>query len=328
MDKDDKEITEPSGILKMIKDHFNLFFQSNSDKTVDECLSFLTNFNIPSASAYDKEICERLITVEECYNALKQMGTSKTPGNDGLTKEFYMCMWTELKDDFVHGLNQNFKMGLLSTSQKQIIITLLEKPGKDNRYLDTWRPISLINVDVKICSRVLSNRLNRILPSLISPDQAAFLKGRNIDEPLRLIQDMMDYAKSKNVPSLLFAADFEKAFDSIEHNFIYAVLHQFGFGEHFVKWIKILLSNNLSCIVNNGKVTDFFHVRQGTKQGDPISPYIFILIIEIMAIMMKECEHIKGIKISGKENKLVMFADDTTFFLQDVLSFVLKVETC
>ena len=203
---------------------------------------------------------------------------------------------------------------------------MLEKPGKDNRFIDAWRPISLINVDTKICSKVLSNRLINILPSLISPDQAAFVAGRNIDEPIRMISDIMEYIRDINESSLLFAADFEKAFDSIEHNFIYATLTHFGFGEKFIKWIKILLSDNLSCITNNGKATDFFSVKRGTKQGDPISPYIFILVIEIMATMVRQCESIKGVNINGLEKKLVLFADDTTFFLKDTLSLTKVLE--
>ena len=249
------------------------------------------------------------------------MGSSKTPGNDGLTKELYLCIWSEIKEDLVNSLNEAYLKGALSTTQKQIIITLLEKPGKDNRVLDSWRPISLINVDVKVCSRVLSNRMAKVLPYLISPDQAAFIKGRNIDEVLRTIKDLMEYLKQKNENSLLFAADFEKAFDSIERNFIFAVLHKFGFDEKFIKWIKTLLFDNQGCVMNNGKTTDFFEFKRGTKQGDPISPYIFILIIEIMAIMIRSCQEIKGIKIGDLEKKLLLFADDTTFFLKDISSF-------
>ena len=324
--KDNKEITDPSKILENVREYFSSIFQSKSDKTESECKSFLSNLDTPSLSNEERKACEKEITVTECYNALKQMGSSKTPGNDGITKELYMCLWQEIKDDLVMCLSQNFKVGSLSTTQKQIIITLLEKPGKDNRFIDAWRPISLINVDTKICSKVLSNRLINILPSLINPDQAAFVTGRNIDEPIRMISDIMEYIRDINESSLLFAADFEKAFDSIEHNFIYATLTHFGFGEKFIKWIKVLLSDNLSCITNNGKATDFFIVKRGTKQGDPISPYIFILVIEIMATMVRQCESIKGVNINGLEKKLVLFADDTTFFLKDTLSLTKVLE--
>ena len=126
---------------------------------------------------------------------------------------------------------------------------------------------------------------------------------------------------------ILFAADFEKAFDSIEHSFIIATLKHFNFGPNFIKWITILRMGNESCVINNGKVTDFFPLMRGTKQGDPISPYIFILVIEILATMVRESSKIEGLKILGNEIKMLIFADDTTFFLKDEKSFsqVLKL---
>ena len=123
----------------------------------------------------------------------------------------------------------------------------------------------------------------------------------------------MEYVKSKNIPILMFAVDFEKAFDSIEHNFVIATLRQYGFAENFIKWMKLLLSDNQSCIMINGYITDFFQVNRGTKQGNPISPYTFILILEIMATMIRNCEDIQGLKLRDKEIKLVLFADDSTF---------------
>ena len=156
----------------------------------------------------------------------------------------------------------------------------MEKPEKDIRFLKSWRPISLINVDTKICSKALSIRLAKVLPSLISEDQAAFVKGRLIEEPIRIIDDIMFYARQNKLESLMFAIDFERAFDSVEHNFIFATLRKFGFGPIFIQWIRTILSDNSSCDMNNGSSTHYFKLRRGTKQGDPISPQIFILVIE------------------------------------------------
>lgn len=94
----------------------------------------MKSYSVPKVSESDKEMCDQIITTKECYEALNQMGNSKTPGNDGLTKEFYMSFWSEVKEDLVNCLNNDFTCGTLTNSQKQIIITLLEKLGKDNRY--------------------------------------------------------------------------------------------------------------------------------------------------------------------------------------------------
>ena len=318
---DDDEITDPRKIMLAVEEHFNKFFTPKSYKTEEECFEFLENYPVPKVSESDKKICDQLVTVKECFEALRQMGNSKTPGNDGLTKEFYIYFWSALKDDLVSCLNTNLACGMLTNTQKQIIITLLEKQGKDNRYLENWRPISLINVDIKICSRVMSNRLSKILPYIVHQNQSGFVRGRTIEEPLFIIQSIMDQVKLDGKSLLLFAADFEKAFDSIEQNFIFAVLKHFNFGDIFIKWIRLLLNDNLSCIVNNGTATNFFKVGRGTKQGDPISPYLFILVIEIMATMMRKSEEIKGYQTKTTQVKLEIFADDTTFFLQDENSF-------
>jgi len=112
-------------------------------------MDFMSGIKIPSLSKLDKESCDKEITAGECLKVIQWMGSSKTPCNDGLTKELYLCLWEEIKDDLVKYLNHNFMVGSLSTTQKQIIITLIEKQGKDNRSFYAWRPISLINIDVK-----------------------------------------------------------------------------------------------------------------------------------------------------------------------------------
>ncbi|RUA06506.1 MAG: hypothetical protein DSY43_01870 [Gammaproteobacteria bacterium] len=214
-------------------------------------------------------------------------------------------------------------MGSMSTTQNLVIITLLEKSNKDIRFVENWRPISLINVDVKVCSKALSNRIIDLLPKLIHPNQAAFVKGRNIDDPLRFLADLFDYVENNEDKSyILFAADFQKAFDSIEHNFMFAVLRHFGFGENFIQWIKIMLKNSKSCVLNNGNVSDFFELKRGTKQGDPISPSLFILTIEIMAELIRSNKEIRGLQVDKEmdTNKLVLFADDATFCVKDVES--------
>ncbi|KAL9983129.1 hypothetical protein ACROYT_G005261 [Oculina patagonica] len=239
---------------------------------------------------------------------------------DGLTKEFYLAFWDVLNAELIKCLNSAFDDGTLSTSQQQVVITLLEKPGKDKRLLSSWRPISLINVDTKICSKVLSNRMSKVLTKLVDADQAAFIKGRNIEDSIRLIDDIMDFTMKNDESVILFAADFEKAFDSIEHNFILASLTHFGFGDDFIKWISALLRGNRACVLNNGFATNLFNIARGTKQGDPISPYLFILVIEVLASLIRQNRQIEGIWIGEKQNKLELFADDSTFFLKDIVS--------
>ena len=113
------------------------------------------------------------------------------------------------------------------------------------------------------------------------------------------------------------AVDIQKAFDSVNHLFLVTALKKFGFGETFIKWIQILLRNQESCIINGGTTTKYFKLQKGTRQGDPISAYLFILVLEIAFIFIKENKNIKGINIFDNIFLYSAYADDTTFFLSD-----------
>ena len=139
----------------------------------------------------------------------------------------------------VDSLNYAFKYGELSNSQKQAVITLIEKKGKDKRLVKNWRPISLVNVDAKLASKTLAKRLEKVLPEVIHFNQNAFVKGRTIFDAVRTIDDVIEYARYKDIPGILVAIDFEKAFDSLNFDFRLRVLHAFNFGPSFIQWIRL-----------------------------------------------------------------------------------------
>ena len=175
---------------------------------------------------------------QSCWNALNTMKNGKSPGNDELTKEFYMCFFGEIATHLVDSLNHSFSVGELSTSQRQAVITLIEKKGRDKRLVKNWRPISLMNVDTKIASKVLALRVKKVIPNLINYNQTAYVKGRFIGESIRIIDNILYHADQENLDGILFAADMEKAFDSLEHALIFATLAKFGFGKDFIQWIR------------------------------------------------------------------------------------------
>ena len=161
-------------------------------------------------------------------------------------------------------------MNLQIANHRQV--TLVEKTNKDTRLLKSWRPISLLNTDLKLISKVLANRIQNVLPSLISENQS----GRCIGDPIRLISDILNETECKGIPGIIFAADFEAAFDSVHRALIFKTMKKFGFTDDFIKWIKLLHKNTKSCIINNGFSTGYFTSNRGTRQGDPLSPYIFM----------------------------------------------------
>ena len=154
-------------------------------------LSQESSLNIPKLSTDQIILCDIELTEKDLYDSMKSMENDKSPGNDGLTKEFYVTFWDDIKATFISSLKQAKERKELSISQRQAIIKLIEKKDRDKRYIKNWRPISLLNVDIKILSKALAKRLKEVLPCLISTQQTAYVQNRNIGERRRLRSDII-----------------------------------------------------------------------------------------------------------------------------------------
>ena len=217
------ELTNSKDILKEIENHFSQKFKNKSNHTEQECLDFLQDINLPKLDDEEASLMGRKVSTGEVLEVLHSMPSGKTPGNDGLSKEFFLAFFNIINEDLINSYNASFDNGQLTSSQRKAVITLIQKPDKDSRKLNGWRPISLMNVDTKILSKIMVKRMVRSLPKLVHPDQSAFVKGRFIGESLRLISDILEYTKELDKPGILFGADFESAFDSVGHTFLYSV---------------------------------------------------------------------------------------------------------
>ena len=239
--ENNSEISEPQAILLRIKEFYSTLYKRCSNKGEEECLEYLKTLKIPKLRDVERESCEGLLTKKECWDALQRMKNDKSPGSDGLTKEFYVCFFNEISNILITALNHSFTTGMLSTSQRQALITLIEKKGKD-RFMKNWRPISLINVDTKITSKALAARMENVLTSIVHCNQTAYVKDRYIGESIRLITDLLAYMEENSIGGILFSADFEKAFDSIEYSFICAALKSFGFALRLFNGYELFLT--------------------------------------------------------------------------------------
>ena len=128
----------------------------------------------------------------------------------------------------------------------------------------------------------------------------------------------MDFTAKENIPGLMIFIDFQKAFDSLEWDFLLSCLKAFNFGPDFICWVRTFYKNIESCIINNGNTSDYFTLERGVRQGDPLSPYLFILPIETLVIAVRQNTAIKGISIGQEETKLLQYADDMTAVLSDI----------
>ena len=153
-------------------------------------------------------------------------------------------------------------------------------------------------------SKVITSRIKSVLPNIVHHNQTGYAKDRFIGETIRSLYDIMDYTVEENIPGLLIFIDFEKAFDSsVEWDFLFKCLEAFNFGSDDLHWIKTFYKNVQSCIMNNGTALYYFSLERGVRQGDPLSPYLFIVVVETLAIAIRQNQGIRGINIENEEKR-------------------------
>ena len=313
-------MTDQKNILKQTANYYENLYTSRENCNEFSTFRIEDIKNIPKLNETQQGLCDSKITLNECYEVLNTFKNNKSPGNDGLTKEFYVKFWHQISPSLLECYDYSFKNGCMSVSQRQAVITLIEKKGQDKTLLNNWRPISLLNVDYKLITKVFANRLKEILPFIISSTQTGYVKERNIEDSIRLVQDIVNFLDINNLPGILLAVDFQKAFDSLEWSFIKQTLQKFNFGPTFIQWFQLFYTDISSCVINNGNTSRYFKIQRGVRQGDPLSPYIFILAVEILACAIKQNNTISGITIGDKMFKLTQYADDLTLTVRDLES--------
>ena len=186
----------------------------------------------------------------------------------------------------------------LSDSQKKGVIRLIFRK-EDRSDLIFYRPISLLNVDVKIITKTLALRLSRVLPSIISNGQTC-IPGRNIALNLHTLNGIVKYANSKNIEAVILFLDQEKAFERVDHQFLIKTLKHLKFGDYFISWIEIILKDITSCVKVNGFHTDEIEITRGVRQGDPLSALLYVIIAEVLGNQITQFYSIKGGGGSGR----------------------------
>ena len=250
---DNSVINTDDKILKEAKAFYQkLYTTSKEQSTPDHADIFFPEGFTEILDEQSQKECEGLLTDAECLGSLKTMSPNKSPGTDGLPAEFYKIFWDDVKPFLINALNHGYAKGHLSITQKRGMITLVPKKNKPAILLKNWRPITLLNCDYKIAAKSIANRVKKVLPKIINNDQTGFLKNRAIGENIRLIDSIIKYTNTKQMPGLLLFIDFEKAFDSLEWPFIEKTLRYFNFGMSLVKWFKLFYTDISSCIQNNG----------------------------------------------------------------------------
>ena len=211
------ELTDGRQIRQQITNFYEKLYTSTvpslSGQEWDDIYQTTLNGNL---SDEERASLESDITEKECLTALKTMKPNKSPGCDGIGPEFYLKFWSVLEGKLIQTCKYSLSEGELSQYQRRAVISLLHKKGKDEKEIQNTRPISLLNYDYKILTKVFPKRIVPFLSKLIHEDQSGFVKGRFIGEHIRYLSDLIDYANEKQFSCILLSLDFFKAYDTVE----------------------------------------------------------------------------------------------------------------
>ena len=302
---------------------------SNNEKERDFFLGSLDSTDGSKTyklSNESKELMDSDISIEEIRIALRKMNNNKSPGPDGISVEFYKLFWSIISKD----LHEVFVSGLenrqLAYTQYLATIVLLYKKGP-RPDIKNWRPISLLNTDYKLLSKVFAERLKKVLPEIIHSDQKGCVSGRYMGENIRLIDDLLFEIEDQGPDSVILQLDQEKAFDRVEWNWLFDVLRFYNFGDIFIENLKTLYKNAKVSIMTNGYQSEYFDISRGIRQGDSLSALLYIIQFEPLMSKIRSSSKIEGVKLKLDnlkeeiEIKGCQYVDDSNSSLKDI-SFV------
>ncbi|GJT57077.1 RNA-directed DNA polymerase, eukaryota, reverse transcriptase zinc-binding domain protein [Tanacetum coccineum] len=277
---------------------------------------------------------EREVSIDEIKRAVWECGVDKAPGPDGFTFGFYRRYWDLIQTDVIDAVKWFFVHGRIPKGGNSSFITLIPKVPNASMVKE-FRPISLIGSLYKIIAKVLANRMVMVLNDLVNEIQSAFVADRQILDGPFMLNEIVQWCKSKKKQSMIFKVDFEKAYDSVRWDFIDDILRRFGFGEKWCMWIQSCLHSSRGSVLVNGSPTKEFQFYKGLKQGDPLSPFLFILVMESLHVSFQrvvEAGLFSGIKLAPSlQISHLFYADDAIFMGQwsqcniDTITRVLEV---
>jgi hypothetical protein len=228
----------------------------------------------------------RPITQEEVDQAVKYMPSGKAPGPDGFTTDFFHHCWDLIREEVWQVVEESRTSGQVLPALNATFLTLILKEERVTNPKQ-FRPIALCNVIYKIITKVVANRLKPILPFVISKEQAGYVEGRQIMDSVILAHEVIHSLKSTKTPGMLIKLDLSKAFDRVSWQYLRSILESFGFDQQWVNWILNLTSSTFFSILVNGVPSQPFSPSRGIRQGDPLSPFLFVLMAEGLGCYIK-----------------------------------------
>jgi hypothetical protein len=267
----------------------------------------------------DLDGLSRPFSHEEIDSVVMHMPNDRSPGPDGSSGLFLKVCWPVIKYDFYRLWQEFWNRSVNLRSINDSFITLIPKtlsPEGPNDY----RPISLLNICLKLITKILANRLQEKILQLVHINQYGFLRSRNIQDCVGWAYEYIHQCKQGSVETAILKIDFAKAFDTVEHEAILKVFQCFGCDHRWLDWLRMLMGTGTSEVLLNGVPGKKFFCRRGVRQGDPLSPLLFVGVSDLLQGMVNHLFH-SGIlhaplNIPNSDFPIVQYADDTLLVLQ------------
>lgn len=323
---EDVLVTDPIEINDCFRTFYQTLYQTECNPNEEIQNIFLKDLQFQTLSEEDRKLLNNPLTAQDILEAIGEMNTGKAPGPDGLPIEFYRVFQKKLIQPLLNMFMESFNMGILPNSLRLATITLILKPNKPSTHCASYRGISLMGCDMKILCKILSKRLEKYMPKLIHDDQQGFIIKRQGYHNIRRVLNVL-YMKEGSRDTAMLAVDACQAFDRIEWSYLLKLLPRYGLGETFIQWIKLLYTKPTAQILTNNNISKPFHLQRSTRQGCPLSPLLFTLALEPLALAVRAHQGISGVNIGRTNHLISLFADDIIYFLTDLKNSIPNLMT-
>eukprot|EP00253_Pinus_taeda_P002467 PITA_02467 len=317
MDEHGRQVTSQKNLARLAIAHFRGIYRAPADVNILEIMRIIELF----PRFVDQEDSEELmkeVTMAELEATLKWFKKDKSPGPDGWTIEFYLAFFEILGNDLLQIVEDSRRRGRISSAIKSTFIALIPKSNAPISF-DDFRPISLCNCLYKIIAKTIANHLKPILSQHISSEQFAFLHHRQIHEAIASAQELLHTLHVKKQKGMILKVDLSMAFDRTNWLYLRLLLTHLGFPYNYIKWTMSCITDVNYSVLLNGEATTFFTAERGLRQGCPLSPLLFLLIMEGLSRLLssaRDRHQLTGIKIADDFFLThLLFVDDVLIFL-------------
>ncbi|XP_057780066.1 uncharacterized protein LOC130998670 [Salvia miltiorrhiza] len=310
-------IQEPFDVKRAVKEHFHSQFRKRLRARSVLPADFVNRKISDSARVW----LDRPFSVEEVKMAVWNCDSGKSPGPDGFNFLFMKRCWEVIKGDLMEVMREFHANDKLVRGSNSSFVVLIPKKTTASELRD-FRPISLISCMYKVIAKVLAARLQQVLKDIISEPQSAFVEGRFILDGVVVLNELIEFAKKKRRGLALFKADFAKAYDTVDWDFLDKMLELFNFSQRWRRWISGCLRSASTNVLVNGSPSGEFQLERGIRQGDPLSPFLFLVVAEGLNILTERAVQRGLLEPFNVENgdlrvSHLQYADDTMFLVSE-----------